>query len=204
MCIRDRPPTDLLATRALCQEILRWAGEGHKLLIHCIGGWGRSGTIAAALLVHEGHSPGEAITLVRRARSPRCIESVSQERFVAEYAAAHTQLRRFFVVLTPEQLAERLGGEPGNRRLRRGSRPALALLSASSLRSEIARHIDPSPLYILSGEALPEQLDSGLDLSLDRAYGQKSKSWQALRFGELVTAAAALSLIHISEPTRPY
>lgn len=185
------PPTDLLATRALCQEILRWAGEGHKLLIHCIGGWGRSGTIAAALLVHEGHSPGEAITLVRRARSPRCIESVSQERFVAEYAAAHTQLRRFFVVLTPEQLAERLGGEPGNRRLRRGSRPALALLSASSLRSEIARHTDPSPLFILSGEALPEQLDSDLDLSLDRAYGHKSKSWQTLRFGELLSSPAA-------------
>ena len=183
------PPTDLLATRALCTEILRWAGEGKHLLIHCIGGWGRSGTIAAALLIHEGYPPQQAIGLVRKSRSPRCIESASQERFVVQYAHANQESRRFYVILTKPELPERLGGEPGNRRLRRSGRPAMELLSAETLRERIADHTDlhdPSSVLILSGVAHPEQLDSDLDLLLDRAFSCENSRWQATPLGSLL------------------
>jgi protein-tyrosine phosphatase len=86
-----QPPKDLLATQALCRNILGWLEEGKNVLIHCIGGWGRSGTIAAALLTHQGYEADAAIELVREARSPRCVESRAQERFVREYARRHQQ-----------------------------------------------------------------------------------------------------------------
>lgn len=82
------PPADLAATQALCRRILCWLDEGTHVLVHCIGGWGRSGTIAASLLTERGYMPAVAIAAVRRARSPRCIDSYAQERFVHEYARA--------------------------------------------------------------------------------------------------------------------
>src|SRR5581483_9958615 len=46
--VDGHPPGDLGAAQALCRDLLRLSEEGHHVLIHCIGGWGRSGTIAAA------------------------------------------------------------------------------------------------------------------------------------------------------------
>ncbi len=191
--IRDAaPPDDLWATRALCTELLRWLGEGHKLLIHCIGGWGRAGTIASSLLTHEGHSAEQAIALVRKARSPRCVESIEQERFVDRYARAHKEARRFYVVLSRSELPVRLSGELGNRRLRRGLHPSLPLLSASALRvqvTELLQHSDPSQLVIVSGEVPAEQLHSDLDLPVDRALTYAEPHWQSTPFGPLLRGA---------------
>lgn len=193
--IRDaEPPDDLWATRSLCTELLRWLGEGHKLLIHCIGGWGRAGTIASSLLTHEGHSAEQAIALVRKARSPRCVESLEQERFVDRYARAHKEIRRFYVVLFRHELPVRLCGEPGNRRLRRGLHPSLPLLSASALRVQVAEQLqqsDPSQLVIVSGEVHAEQLHSDLDLPVDRALTYAQPHWQSTSFGQLLSAQKA-------------
>ncbi len=188
--MRDaEPPTDLLATRALCQELLRWLGEGKEVLIHCIGGWGRSGTIAASLLIHEGHTAQDAISQVRRARSPRCVESTAQERFVEKYAEDHKHLRRFFVVLPQGLTDDRIGGQPGNRRLRRGARPPLAICEASGLRSQLAQLQDPTQARIVSGEALPEQLHSDVDLAIDRGFVQKDGGWRAVKLADLLATA---------------
>ncbi|MFO0621296.1 MAG: hypothetical protein U0745_07870 [Polyangia bacterium] len=188
--IRDaEPPDDLWATRSLCLELLRWLGEGHKLLIHCIGGFGRAGTIASALLTHEGLSAAQAIALVRKARSPRCVESQQQERFVERYAQAHKDMRRYYVVLFRSELPLRLSGEPGNRRLRRSLHPTLPLLSASALRVEVAEQIhqhDPSQLVIVSGETPAEQLHSDLDLPIDRALIHQHPHWQTTPLGQLM------------------
>ena len=50
---------------------------------HCRGGIGRTGTIAAKLLVEFGYEPAAAITLVRRTR-PGTIETKTQEQYVLQ------------------------------------------------------------------------------------------------------------------------
>lgn len=54
---------------------------GFNVLIHCMGGLGRAGTIAARLLVELGWTPGEAIRAVRKVR-PGALETDEQEDLV--------------------------------------------------------------------------------------------------------------------------
>jgi ADP-ribosyl-[dinitrogen reductase] hydrolase len=51
------------------------------LVVHCRGGLGRAGTIAARLLIELGTEPASAIAAVRAVR-PGAIETLAQERFV--------------------------------------------------------------------------------------------------------------------------
>ena len=60
---------------------------GFDVLVHCRGGLGRAGTVAARLLVELGASPDDAIRRVREARSPYAIETASQETHVTRCAA---------------------------------------------------------------------------------------------------------------------
>ena len=60
---------------------------GFDVLVHCKGGLGRAGTVAARLLVELGASPEDAICYVRDARSPYAIETASQEAHVARCSA---------------------------------------------------------------------------------------------------------------------
>lgn len=55
--------------------------QGGKVLLHCRGGIGRTGTIAARLLVEFGFKPSHAIELVRNTR-PGTIETAAQEQYV--------------------------------------------------------------------------------------------------------------------------
>lgn len=55
--------------------------EGQKIVIHCKGGLGRTGIMAARLLVEFGEDPELAILRVRAAR-PGAIENVIQENYV--------------------------------------------------------------------------------------------------------------------------
>lgn len=83
---------------------LRWAYAGVRLrrllrrggrvVIHCRVGLGRSGTIAARLLVELGATPQEAISRVRKAR-PGAIQTSDQERDVLKaraIPAAHDEI----------------------------------------------------------------------------------------------------------------
>jgi ADP-ribosyl-[dinitrogen reductase] hydrolase len=54
---------------------------GFNVLVHCMGGLGRAGTIASRLLVELGWSPGEAVEQVREVR-PGAIETSQQLDFV--------------------------------------------------------------------------------------------------------------------------
>jgi ADP-ribosyl-[dinitrogen reductase] hydrolase len=54
---------------------------GRDVLVHCRGGLGRAGVVAARLLVELGMAPAEAVARVRAAR-PGAIETREQERFV--------------------------------------------------------------------------------------------------------------------------
>jgi ADP-ribosyl-[dinitrogen reductase] hydrolase len=55
---------------------------GNRVLVHCKGGLGRAGTIAARLLVEMGAEPEQAIRDVRQSRSPQAIENRAQEDWV--------------------------------------------------------------------------------------------------------------------------
>ena len=60
--------------------------DGKNIILHCRGGKGRAGTIAAILLVEFSYSKQEAIDLVR-ARRKGAIESKAQEDFIFAYRA---------------------------------------------------------------------------------------------------------------------
>ena len=60
---------------------------GFDVLVHCRGGLGRAGTVAARLLVELGASPEDAIRRVREARSRLAIETAPQEAHVARCSA---------------------------------------------------------------------------------------------------------------------
>lgn len=57
---------------------------GEKVLIHCRGGLGRSGLVAAMLLIDSGVEAQEAVRRIRSAR-PGAIETIQQEAFVRGY-----------------------------------------------------------------------------------------------------------------------
>ena len=55
--------------------------SGRDVLVHCRGGLGRAGTIAARLLIELGMEPVTAIRQVRAVR-PGAIETIEQEKYV--------------------------------------------------------------------------------------------------------------------------
>ena len=74
----DRFETDWRETGRELRELL---DEGASIAVHCMGGRGRTGTIAARLLVELGSEPEIAIARVREVR-PGAIETRGQEAFV--------------------------------------------------------------------------------------------------------------------------
>jgi protein-tyrosine phosphatase/nicotinamidase-related amidase len=84
--IPDQGVPSLDEVRALNPQIRAWLDAGEDVVVHCLGGLGRSGLLAATLLVDAGLSAEAAIQEVREARDPRAIETRSQEDFVARYA----------------------------------------------------------------------------------------------------------------------
>lgn len=63
---------------ALMHDLLN---DGHAVVLHCWGGLGRSGTIAARLLVERGLSPEQAVAQVREHRRG-AIETPEQLQYV--------------------------------------------------------------------------------------------------------------------------
>ena len=58
--------------------------EGKNIILHCMGGKGRSGTIAAILLIEFGEKHKEAVEIVREKRKG-AIETKEQEDFILSY-----------------------------------------------------------------------------------------------------------------------
>ena len=72
-------------------DLVRWCraalARGARVVVTCMGGLGRSGTLAACVLVDADASPEAAVALVRAARGPRALETAGQEEFVYSFAS---------------------------------------------------------------------------------------------------------------------
>lgn len=72
---------------ALRSDLLTLVQKGGNVLVHCRGGLGRAGTVAALLAIETGMPPAAAIAAVRAVR-PGAIETAAQEAFVRAYRPA--------------------------------------------------------------------------------------------------------------------
>ncbi len=71
----------------LVREILEHLAAGDTVIVHCMGGLGRAGTIAACVLAARDVEPEKAIELVRAAR-PGALETDAQVAFVGRLQEA--------------------------------------------------------------------------------------------------------------------
>lgn len=55
--------------------------DGHALVLHCWSGYGRSGTVAARILIERGMAPQAALAFVRQHR-PGAVETAGQQDYV--------------------------------------------------------------------------------------------------------------------------
>ncbi|HEV7199228.1 MAG TPA: protein-tyrosine phosphatase family protein [Candidatus Limnocylindria bacterium] len=78
------PPSVTAVDRLLAEMTAARATE--DVVIACMGGVGRSGTIAACALVAAGQTPDGAIAHLRVVRHPTAVETREQVAFVATYA----------------------------------------------------------------------------------------------------------------------
>ncbi|MCA9778874.1 MAG: dual specificity protein phosphatase family protein, partial [Candidatus Eremiobacteraeota bacterium] len=67
--------------------------EKRNVMVHCVGGLGRSGFALAGFLVSRGVDWERAIEVVRESRSPRAVETALQERLIRDYARETAVLR---------------------------------------------------------------------------------------------------------------
>ena len=74
-------PVSLRDTGALVADIVGELRNERTVVVHCMGGLGRSGLIVACVLITLGASSSGAISSVRSAR-PGAIETAAQEEFV--------------------------------------------------------------------------------------------------------------------------
>lgn len=85
-------PTDIISYKALIRHLHYLIQENNKIYIHCKGGHGRSGIVAASLLIHMGYTSDEALSMVSAAHRTRtyipdypCPQTPAQVQFVKEY-----------------------------------------------------------------------------------------------------------------------
>ncbi|QIT55289.1 hypothetical protein HC341_08780 [Aquisalimonas sp. 2447] len=56
-------------------------GRGERIVIHCLGGLGRTGLVACRILIERGMTPQQALEEVRTAR-PGAVETAPQEQYI--------------------------------------------------------------------------------------------------------------------------
>lgn len=78
-------PASMGDMRAILGTIER-AREAGDVAVACMGGVGRTGTVAACALVAAGWAAAEAIAEIRRVRHPTAVETPEQVAFVESYA----------------------------------------------------------------------------------------------------------------------
>jgi protein-tyrosine phosphatase/truncated hemoglobin YjbI len=115
-----RTPTPR-ACLEVCSAIVSSIEGGARVLVHCKAGLGRTGMVAACVLVTMGRTAAEALGAVRRV-NPGFVQSTQQERFIEHYASFIETERReapkHADLLRPSlEYFESIGGDEGLRRI---------------------------------------------------------------------------------------
>lgn len=82
-------PASLPDAVALLREIAKAVDEGNSVAIHCRQGVGRSGMIAAGVLVASGTDPVKAVKAVSAARGQRVPETPLQLQWIQRLPTEH-------------------------------------------------------------------------------------------------------------------
>lgn len=86
--VRDRQvPDSDSEIEAVVQQLETVLSAGKNVLVHCRQGIGRSGLLAAALLINRGRSPEAALQDVSEARGRTVPETPEQRHWVEQYAS---------------------------------------------------------------------------------------------------------------------
>ncbi|MEM1144634.1 MAG: tyrosine protein phosphatase [Pseudomonadota bacterium] len=81
------PPRDLGRLLALTERVIHNLDSGSSSVIHCVGGIGRSGLVALAVLINRGFEVGEAIEHVAAVRGRKAPDTASQLLWFEENAS---------------------------------------------------------------------------------------------------------------------
>ena len=73
-------------TRTMAGILRSRLSGGSSVVVHCHAGIGRSSTLAAAVLVYEGTTPGEAWDLIAAARGMAVPDTPAQREFIERLA----------------------------------------------------------------------------------------------------------------------
>ena len=86
--IADRGlPHSQTATLALVDRLAARLAQGGRIGIHCRASIGRSGLLAASLLVREGETAGKAFARISQARGLQCPDTAEQIAWVERFEA---------------------------------------------------------------------------------------------------------------------
>lgn len=114
-------PTPRLC-EAACRTIVSEIERGARVLVHCRAGMGRTGLMAACVLVTLGRSAQAALDEVRRV-NPGYVQSAAQERFITHYEqhlrsqAASASASRATDVRPDPAYYEAIGGDDAVKRI---------------------------------------------------------------------------------------
>jgi len=87
--IPDRQiPSSEAKWAGVLEEVTRALSEGKNVVVHCRQGIGRSGLVAACLLVRKGMSPGAAVEIASAARGISVPETSEQRDWIDHYAVS--------------------------------------------------------------------------------------------------------------------
>ena len=81
----DGIPASLTEFAALVARVVRLATIGKAVVIHCRGGRGRTGMLAACCLAHFGYSPDAAIQTVQQIRTG-ALQAENKRQYVYQFA----------------------------------------------------------------------------------------------------------------------
>lgn len=73
---------DKEAIHELASQVAELVRSGNKVAVNCMSGLNRSGLLVARTLIELGHSPLEAVHLIRQARGPRALSNRQFMRFL--------------------------------------------------------------------------------------------------------------------------